>query len=90
MTTPTTTFMSTATYSCDEGYDLVGAISGRVCEDDGEWSETATPDPVCEGACVYVGVCVCVCMCVRACVCVCVHVFVHAWCVCVCVCVCAV
>ena len=76
---PDTTFMSMATYSCDEGFDLFG-ISGRVCEDDGIWSLRGSLDPVCEGLlmcfCVYERMrsCVCVRACVRVCVCVCVTV----------------
>ena len=34
-----TAFRSVATYSCDEGYELVGEAS-RVCGSDGEWSES--------------------------------------------------
>ncbi|XP_064397056.1 sushi, von Willebrand factor type A, EGF and pentraxin domain-containing protein 1-like isoform X3 [Halichondria panicea] len=45
-TTPSTTFTSTATYSCSNGYDLVG-ITERVCEADGDWSLQGSPDPVC-------------------------------------------
>ncbi|XP_064397052.1 sushi, von Willebrand factor type A, EGF and pentraxin domain-containing protein 1-like isoform X2 [Halichondria panicea] len=44
--TPSTTFTSTATYSCTNGYDLVG-ITERVCEADGDWSLQGSPDPVC-------------------------------------------
>lgn len=29
---------STATYSCDLGYDLSGGDAVRICESDGEWS----------------------------------------------------
>ena len=32
-----------ATYSCNDGFDLVG-VSVRVCGDDGEWSDEA---PMC-------------------------------------------
>ena len=34
---------STATYSCNEGYNLNG-VEERVCQSDGEWSDIA---PVC-------------------------------------------
>lgn len=39
-----TTFGSTASYSCDEGYTLVGA-SSVTCEADGNWSDAR---PVCQ------------------------------------------
>ena len=35
-----TTFMSTATYTCNAGYDLTGPIS-RTCGSDGVWSPAA-------------------------------------------------
>lgn len=35
-----TTFGSTARYSCDSGYDLVGA-SSRTCQSSGQWSGAA-------------------------------------------------
>ena len=40
-----TTFMSTATYTCNAGYNLIGPIS-RTCGSDGVWSPAA---PTCEG-----------------------------------------
>ncbi len=33
--------MNTATYTCDPGYQLVGAMT-RTCQDNGEWSHTKT------------------------------------------------
>ena len=39
-----TIFMSTATYTCNSGYDLIGPIS-RTCGSDGVWSPAA---PTCE------------------------------------------
>ena len=39
-------FMTTATYSCDTGYVLVGGDTVRMCVSDQEWSGTA---PTCEG-----------------------------------------
>ena len=33
----------TATYSCDDGYGLVG-VDMVTCEDDGQWSD---PPPIC-------------------------------------------
>ena len=40
----TTTYLSTATYSCDTGFTLNG-VSSRTCQDDGSWSDTT---PTCE------------------------------------------
>ncbi|XP_064386497.1 sushi, von Willebrand factor type A, EGF and pentraxin domain-containing protein 1-like [Halichondria panicea] len=41
-----TTFMNTATYTCDHGYNLIG-VSDRTCQANGAWSLTApTCDPV--------------------------------------------
>ena len=40
-----TTFVQTATYSCNTGYNLVGD-STRTCQATGEWSGSA---PTCEG-----------------------------------------
>jgi len=40
----TTTFMSTATYSCNSGYILSGSTT-RTCEASGTWSDTA---PTCD------------------------------------------
>ncbi len=40
-----TTFMNTATYSCDDGYGLMGDMT-RTCQSDGIWSLTA---PTCRG-----------------------------------------
>ena len=40
-----TTFMNTATYTCDPGYMLVG-VDSRTCLFNGEWSITP---PVCNG-----------------------------------------
>ena len=45
-----TTFTSTATYSCNDGYTLVG-VSTRTCLASGSWSDSA---PTCE-KCSYVG-----------------------------------
>ena len=42
-----TTFMSTATYTCNAGYNLIGAIS-RTCGSDGVWFPAA---PTCERKC---------------------------------------
>ena len=42
-----TTFMSTATYTCNTGYNLIGPIS-RTCGSDGVWSPAA---PTCERKC---------------------------------------
>ena len=39
-------FMTTATYSCDSGYALVGMDTVRTCVGEEEWSGTA---PTCEG-----------------------------------------
>ena len=39
-----TTFMSTATYTCNAGYDLIGPIS-RTCGSDGVWSPAV---PTCD------------------------------------------
>ncbi len=38
-----TTFMMTATYTCDDGYTLAGG-STRMCGDDGQWTPIA---PIC-------------------------------------------
>ena len=46
----TTTYNSVATYSCNDGYTLVGDTS-RTCLDDGSWSGTA---PTCTGMYVKV------------------------------------
>ena len=35
-----TAFWDSATYSCNKGYELVGA-SVRTCEENGEWSDSA-------------------------------------------------
>ena len=42
-----TTFMSTATYTCNAGYNLIGPIS-RTCGSDGVWLPAA---PACERKC---------------------------------------
>ena len=39
-------FMTTATYSCDTGYALVGGDIMRTCVGDREWNGTA---PICDG-----------------------------------------
>ena len=44
VTLTTTTFMSTATYSCNSGYTLSGNET-RTCEASGTWSDTA---PTCD------------------------------------------
>ena len=44
VTLTTTTFMSTATYSCNAGYNLSGNAT-RTCEASGTWSDTA---PTCD------------------------------------------
>ena len=36
-----TTYLSTANYSCDQGHLLGGGEGTRVCEAGGEWSGTA-------------------------------------------------
>ena len=43
MTPSGTTFMSTATYSCNNGYELNGS-STRTCSSDGMWTPAA---PIC-------------------------------------------
>ncbi len=40
---PTTTFMYTATYNCNTGYNLTGDMT-RTCQANGTWSGT---DPTC-------------------------------------------
>ena len=42
-TSPGTNYMSTATYSCDNGYELNGS-STRTCSSDGMWTRAA---PIC-------------------------------------------
>ncbi len=42
-----TTFMNTATYTCDNGYNLIG-VSDRTCQANGAWSLTA---PTCDREC---------------------------------------
>ncbi len=42
-----TTFMNTATYTCDDGYTLNG-VSTRTCQANGTWSLTA---PTCDREC---------------------------------------
>ena len=42
-----TTFMSTVTYTCNAGYNLIGPIS-RTCGSDGVWSPAA---PTCKRKC---------------------------------------
>ena len=42
-----TTFMNTATYTCDDGYTLNGT-STRTCQASGTWSLTA---PTCDREC---------------------------------------
>ena len=44
VTLTATTFMSTATYSCNSGYTLSGSTT-RTCEANGTWSDTA---PTCD------------------------------------------
>lgn len=39
-----TTYLSTASYVCEQGYNLVG-LAARVCEADGMWSPRP---PICE------------------------------------------
>ena len=41
---PETVFRSSATYSCDSGFLLIGNDT-RVCQEDGQWSGD---DPVCQ------------------------------------------
>ncbi len=45
-----TVLESVATYSCQDGYTLVGDDT-RLCVDEGTWSGDA---PVCEGVCTHV------------------------------------
>ncbi len=45
-----TTFGSTASYSCDTGYNLTGSTE-RTCGADGMWSLF---EPVCEGELSYI------------------------------------
>ena len=52
-----TTLGSLVTYSCIEGYNLIGD-GMRTCLDNGSWSGQ---DPVCQSKCV----CLCVCVCVQ-------------------------
>ena len=40
-----TTFGSTATYQCDEGFNLIGDMQ-RICQSNGVWSGN---EPTCEG-----------------------------------------
>ena len=49
VTLPGTTFNSTATYSCNDGYNLVGDTT-RTCLASGSWSDTA---PTCTGGVSY-------------------------------------
>ena len=42
-----TTYNSTATYSCNDGFNLVGDTT-RTCLASGNWSDSA---PTCEGNC---------------------------------------
>ena len=44
LSTATMVFGSTASYSCDRGYNLNGSMS-RVCMANGQWSEE---DPICQ------------------------------------------
>ena len=44
VTLTATTFMSTATYSCNSGYNLSGSGT-RTCQASGTWSDTA---PTCD------------------------------------------
>ena len=44
-----TTYMNTATYTCNAGYNLIGTTS-RTCGSDGVWSLAA---PTCERKCDY-------------------------------------
>ncbi len=56
---------STATYSCSDGYDLVG-VSERVCGSDGVWNGT---QPTCEREYDWpMGVC-CLHKCIRMSIC---------------------
>ena len=45
-----TTFGSTATYLCDEGFNLIGDMQ-RMCQSTGEWSGN---EPTCESQLLYV------------------------------------
>lgn len=78
----TTTFGSTATYECEDGYFLdVGSSASRVCEATAEWEPE---EPVCSRK---YGVYVCVCV---VYVCVCMYTMcVHSVCMFVCTYVCA-
>ena len=53
---------TTANYTCDEGFELVG-MRFRTCMRNGNWSGS-DPTCVCKSAYNYVCVTVCVCMCV--------------------------
>ncbi len=44
-----TTFMNTATYTCDPGYTVMGTTS-RICQDNAMWSSSA---PTCESKLVF-------------------------------------
>ncbi len=37
---------STATYTCENGFDLTGGDDFRICQPDGQWSGQ---EPICEG-----------------------------------------
>ncbi len=43
-----TTFMMSATYTCNTGYNRTGAPSNRTCQASGNWSLTA---PTCDREC---------------------------------------
>ena len=37
---PSTTLSSVTTYSCDDGYELIGESATRVCTESGVWSNS--------------------------------------------------
>jgi len=51
VSTPSTTYLSEAIYSCNDGFELSGGPSTRICQDDGNWSGVA---PIC-GVSVTIG-----------------------------------
>ena len=55
-----TIFMSTATYTCNASYNLIGPIS-RTCGSDGVWSPAA---PTCDSK-MRLSVCICACFIIK-------------------------
>jgi hypothetical protein len=46
-----TTYGSTATYTCDEGLDIIGDVT-RICDASGQWSKTK-PDCLLKGSSLF-------------------------------------